>query len=97
MSPETNPLAQEIVFRKTNVHTGRRIAVSPAHSAMRHLAVLMPSGFQPNVSVPGYRVSFLWAMAAHRERADRQFGVVNLQHGFAQHQSGLEAGRKKSR
>ena len=58
-------------------------------------AVLMPSGFHPNVSVPGHRICFLWAMAAHREREDRQFGVVNLQPGFDQQSSGLEAGRKK--
>ncbi len=58
-------------------------------------AVLMPSGFHPNVSVPGHRISFLWAMAAHREVEDRQFGVVNVQQGFDQGGSGLEAGRKK--
>jgi len=58
-------------------------------------AVLMPSGFHPNVSVPGHRISFLWAMAAHREVEDRQFGVVNVQRGFEQGGSGLEAGRKK--
>jgi 5-deoxy-glucuronate isomerase len=55
----------------------------------------MPGGFHPNVSVPGYRLSFLWAMAAHREKEDRQFGVVNVQRGFNQGGSGLEAGRKK--
>jgi 5-deoxy-glucuronate isomerase len=58
-------------------------------------AVLMPSGYHPNVSVPGHRVCFLWAMAAHREVEDRQFGVVNVQPGFNQGGSGLEAGRKK--
>ena len=58
-------------------------------------AVLMPSGYHPNVSVPGHRVCFLWAMAAHREVEDRQFGVVNVQPGFGQGGSGLEAGRKK--
>jgi 5-deoxy-glucuronate isomerase len=58
-------------------------------------AVLMPSGYHPNVSVPGHRICFLWAMAAHREVADRQFGVVNVQPGFDQAPSGLEAGRKK--
>lgn len=57
-------------------------------------AVLMPSGFHPNVSVPGHRICFLWAMAAHREVADRQFGVVNVQPGFNQGATGLEAGRK---
>jgi 5-deoxy-glucuronate isomerase len=57
-------------------------------------AVLMPSGFHPNVSVPGQRISFLWAMAAHREVEDRQFGVVNVQRGFDQGGSRLEAGRK---
>lgn len=57
-------------------------------------AVLMPSGYHPNVSVPGHAVCFLWAMAAHREVEDRQFGVVNVQPGFNQGSSGLEAGRK---
>jgi 5-deoxy-glucuronate isomerase len=58
-------------------------------------AVLMPSGFHPNVSVPGHRICFLWAMAAHREVIDRKFGVVNVQPGFNQGGSGLEAGQKK--
>ena len=57
-------------------------------------AVLMPDGYHPNVSVPGHRICFLWAMAAHREVADRQFGVVNVQPGFSQGSAGLEAGRK---
>ena len=56
-------------------------------------AVLMPSGFHPNVSVPNHRVCFLWAMAAHREVEDRQFGVVNVQPGFDQGGSGLERGK----
>jgi 5-deoxy-glucuronate isomerase len=57
-------------------------------------AVLMPSGYHPNVSVPGHRIGFLWAMAAHREVEDRQFGVVNVQPAFQQGASGLEAVRK---
>jgi 5-deoxy-glucuronate isomerase len=57
-------------------------------------AVVIPSGYHPNVSVPGHRICFLWAMAAHREVADRQFGVVNVQPGFNQGATGLEAGRK---
>ncbi|MBZ5575563.1 MAG: 5-deoxy-glucuronate isomerase [Acidobacteriia bacterium] len=57
-------------------------------------AVLMPSGYHPNVSVPGHRINFLWAMAAHREKVDRQFGVVNVQPGFAAGGTGLEASRK---
>ena len=57
-------------------------------------AVLMPAGYHPNVSVPGHRIVFLWAMAAHREKEDRQFGVVNVQPGFAGGGSGLEASRK---
>jgi 5-deoxy-glucuronate isomerase len=58
-------------------------------------AVLMPSGYHPNVAVPGHPICFLWAMAAHHEGEDRQFGVVNVQRGFDQGSSGLEAGRKK--
>lgn len=57
-------------------------------------AVLMPAGYHPNVSIPGHRICFLWAMAAHREVQDRQFGVVNVQPEFNQGSSGLEAGRK---
>jgi 5-deoxy-glucuronate isomerase len=45
-------------------------------------AVLIPSGYHPNVAVPGHRIAFLWAMAAHREVEDRQFGVVNVQPDF---------------
>jgi 5-deoxy-glucuronate isomerase len=58
-------------------------------------AVLMPAGFHPNVSVPGHSICFLWAMAAHREGEDRQFGVVNVQRGFDHGSSGLEPGRKQ--
>jgi 5-deoxy-glucuronate isomerase len=43
-------------------------------------AVLIPAGYHPNVSVPGHSIGFLWAMAAHREEEDRQFGVVNDDH-----------------
>jgi 5-deoxy-glucuronate isomerase len=57
-------------------------------------AVLMPAGYHPNVAVPGHRINFLWAMAAHREKEDRQFGVVNVQPSFAGKGSGLEASRK---
>jgi 5-deoxy-glucuronate isomerase len=57
-------------------------------------AVLMPRGYHPNVAAPGHRIGFLWAMAAHREKIDRQFGVVNVQPEFSQAGSGLEASRK---
>lgn len=56
--------------------------------------VLVPSGYHPNVSIPGHRISFMWAMAAHREKEDRQYGVVNVQPAFAAGGSGLEAARK---
>lgn len=46
-------------------------------------AVLIPKGYHPNVSVPGHRICFLWAMAAHREVVDRQYGVVNVEPGFS--------------
>ena len=58
-------------------------------------AVLMPSGYHPNVSVPGHTICFIWAMAAHREVEDRKFGVVNVQPGFDKGGSGLEKGRAK--
>lgn len=57
-------------------------------------AVLMPAGYHPNVACPGHRISFIWAMAAHEEKAGRQFGVVNVQPGFDQGGSGLEKGRR---
>jgi 5-deoxy-glucuronate isomerase len=57
-------------------------------------AVLMPSGYHPNVSAPGHRMCFIWAMGAHREKEDRQFGVVNVQPGFDSAGSGLEASRR---
>jgi 5-deoxy-glucuronate isomerase len=45
-------------------------------------AVLMPAGYHPNVSVPGHRIKYLWAMAAQREKEDRRYGVVNTQPDF---------------
>jgi 5-deoxy-glucuronate isomerase len=57
-------------------------------------AVLMPRGYHPKVAAPGHRIGFLWAMAAHREKEDRHFGVVNVQPEFSQSGSGLEASRK---
>jgi len=57
-------------------------------------AVLMPAGYHPNVAAPGHSINFIWMMAAHREVVDRQFGVVNVQPGFDQKGSGLEASRK---
>lgn len=57
-------------------------------------AVLIPSGYHPNVAIPGHRITFLWAMAAHREKEDRQYGVVNVQPAFKSQGSGLEASRK---
>jgi 5-deoxy-glucuronate isomerase len=59
-------------------------------------AVLMPAGFHPNVAAPGHSINFIWMMAAHREVDDRQFGVVNVQPGFDQSGSGLEASQKKA-
>jgi 5-deoxy-glucuronate isomerase len=56
-------------------------------------AVLMPAGYHPNVAAPGHSINFIWMMAAHREGADRRFGVVNVQPGFDQGGSGLEASR----
>lgn len=47
-------------------------------------AVLIPSGYHPNVAVPWHRITFLWAMAANREREDRKWGVVNVQPDFNQ-------------
>jgi 5-deoxy-glucuronate isomerase len=58
-------------------------------------AVLMPAGYHPNVAAPGHSINFIWMMAAHREGVDRQFGVVNVQPGFDQSGSGLEASRQK--
>jgi len=45
--------------------------------------VVMPQGYHPNVAAPGGSINFLWIMAAHREVADRQFGVVNVQPEYA--------------
>jgi 5-deoxy-glucuronate isomerase len=56
-------------------------------------AVIMPAGFHPNVAAPGHGINFIWMMAAHRENIDRRFGVVNVQPGFDQSGTGLEASR----
>ena len=55
--------------------------------------VLMPAGYHPNVAAPGGSINFVWMMAAHREDADRQFGVVNVQPDFAATGSGLDPGK----
>ena len=57
-------------------------------------AVLMPSGYHPNVAAPGYPINFIWMMAARNEVTDRLFGVVNVQPGFGDKGSGLEASQK---
>jgi 5-deoxy-glucuronate isomerase len=57
-------------------------------------AVLMPSGYHPNVAAPGHSINFIWMMAARTEVTDRLFGVVNVQPGFGDKGSGLEASRK---
>jgi 5-deoxy-glucuronate isomerase len=59
--------------------------------------VLMPRGYHPNVAAPGGTINFLWMMAAHREDADRQYGVVNVQPEFAALGSGLEQARTERR
>jgi 5-deoxy-glucuronate isomerase len=45
-------------------------------------AVIIPGGYHPNVAIPGHRICFLWALAAHRENEDRKYGVVNVQPDF---------------
>jgi 5-deoxy-glucuronate isomerase len=55
--------------------------------------VLMPEGYHPNVAAPGGAINFLWMMAANREDADRQYGVVNVQPEFSATPSGLAQGR----
>ena len=59
--------------------------------------VLMPSGYHPNVAVPGGRINFIWMMAANREDVDRQYGVVNVQPEFASMGSGLDKGRTEAK
>jgi 5-deoxy-glucuronate isomerase len=59
-------------------------------------AVLMPAGYHPNVAAPGHGINFIWMMAAHREVEDRKFGVVNVQPGFDQKGSGLEASQQQA-
>jgi 5-deoxy-glucuronate isomerase len=57
-------------------------------------AVVMPAGYHPNVAAPGHAINFIWMMAARTEVADRLFGVVNIEPGFAASGSGLEASRR---
>jgi 5-deoxy-glucuronate isomerase len=59
--------------------------------------VLMPQGYHPNVAAPGGVINFLWMMAANREDADRQYGVVNVHPDFADLGSGLDKGRSEKR
>ncbi len=59
--------------------------------------VAMPAGYHPNVAAPGGSIGFLWMMAAHREVADRQFGVVNVQPEYAAAGTGLEASQTSAK
>lgn len=45
-------------------------------------AVLMPSGFHPNVSIPGHKICYVWGMAAYREQIDRKLGMAKEQPEF---------------
>jgi len=74
------------------VYTNTRTPESPSSSAEGD-CVLMPEGYHPNVAAPGGAINFLWMMAANREDADRQFGVVNVQPDYAAGGSGLDAGK----
>jgi 5-deoxy-glucuronate isomerase len=84
MAPEA--FALQLVY--TDKHEPERIEMVRDGDA-----VIMPTGYHPNVSIPGYPVSFLWIMAADREVEDRKFGVVNVHPDFAAAPSGLEKGR----
>jgi hypothetical protein len=55
---------------------------------------MMPSGYHPSIAVPEHRIGFQWTITAHGEVVDRQFVVLNIQPGFKQVSSGLEAGHK---
>jgi 5-deoxy-glucuronate isomerase len=55
--------------------------------------MIMANGYHPNVSIPEHTVSFMWVMAADREKEDRRFGVVNVHPDFAGKSSGLDKGR----
>ena len=59
--------------------------------------VLMPQGYHPNVAAPGGQINFLWMMAAIREDADRQYGVVNVHPDFQALGSGLDKGRAEKK
>jgi 5-deoxy-glucuronate isomerase len=59
--------------------------------------VMMPKGYHPNVASPGGSINFIWMMAAHREVADRQYGVVNVHPDFAAMGSGLDKARTEQK
>ena len=59
--------------------------------------VLMPQGYHPNVAAPGGSINFLWMMAANREDADRQYGVVNVHPDYASQGSGLDKARTEQK
>jgi len=55
---------------------------------------MMPSGYHPSMAVLERRTGFWWTIAAHREVVEQQFVVLNIQPGFKQVSTGLEAGHK---
>ena len=88
---------------------GRNISITPANSTNRHLAygrIILKDGVRSAqfntveretglIALSGTtKISVAGQEFAHREKEDRQFGVVNVQPGFDSGGSGLEASRK---
>lgn len=46
-------------------------------------AVVITSGYHPNVAAPGYGMNFVWMMAALRPEIDRDWTQMNFQEEFA--------------
>jgi len=72
----------------------RRAISGTSYGRRRRQCGMMPSGYHPSIAVPEHRIGFLRTITAHREVVDRQFVVLNIQPGFEQVSSGLEAGHK---
>lgn len=64
------------------VYTGTKKQMEFLKEVYEGDAVIIPAGYHPNVSVPGYSINYLWLMAGLEEDKDRVWLNVNTQKEF---------------
>src|SRR5277367_4553498 len=68
MSAQEQAALEQMVFRKTDAHAGRRVSISPENSSMRHLAygrILLNSTKSTESFATGNRETGLICLSGH--------------------------------